>query len=179
MIKILFLDIDGVLNSIPHTHDDFLKLEHEFGKEQALRKSYGFNIDLVAKLKTIIEKTNCKIVFSTSWRHFKDHHIEGDNWRKTLAELLEVGPGIFIGDTPILSIVSDEEFKRLRGTEIKNWIDASDKEPFNYCVLDDEICDIITVIPHENVVQTNSNTGLSNLEVEKCIDILNHETTSI
>ena len=53
-VKILFLDIDGVLN----TFDDVLQMhERHINKEHLSRLTY------------IVDKTHCKIVLSTSWRN--------------------------------------------------------------------------------------------------------------
>ena len=58
-IKILFLDVDGVLNTI----DDCVK-------------NVQLNKQLMGRLKTIIQKTNCKIVLSSDWRLTKKNKKE-------------------------------------------------------------------------------------------------------
>jgi len=52
-MKVIFLDIDGVLNVIPQGHD-----------------KYGgiFHPEFVENLRTIIEATDAKIVISSTWR---------------------------------------------------------------------------------------------------------------
>ena len=64
--KLLFLDIDGVLNSMAFYKSDFHKQERE--KYGAEAKQYDLRkLDL---LKEIHDKTNCTIVMSSSWRSF-------------------------------------------------------------------------------------------------------------
>lgn len=54
------------------------------------------------------------------------------------------------------------------------WIDCN-TEPgkYKFCVIDDEIGDIISVLPKKNVVHTNMKTGLTMNDVDKAIRILN------
>jgi len=52
-MKIIFLDIDGVLNVIPQGRDKYGMIFHP---------------EFVENLKYIIEQTNAKIVISSSWR---------------------------------------------------------------------------------------------------------------
>jgi hypothetical protein len=174
MIKILFLDIDGVLNYMPD-RESLKILKNNLGYEKFMHEIYGFSETLVSTLKTIIDATNCKIVFSTSWRYFKDHHIEGSDWRKTLADLLNVDQSIFIGNTPDISSGWDNgTFSRRRGSEIKIWLECN-TEPgkYKFCVIDDEVCDIIPVIPKKNVIHVNMKTGLTIDDAKRAIAILN------
>ena len=63
-MKVIFLDIDGVLN----TSEIFI----EQSKNYKQKGIYNVEIDefRVEYLKQIIEKTNAKIVLSSSWRYF-------------------------------------------------------------------------------------------------------------
>lgn len=176
MLKLLFLDIDGVLNSMPST-DEIKQLKKQLCEYKFQMKLYGLDEELVKLLKLIIERTQCKIVFSTSWRYFKDHPIVGSDWRKSLSEMLNVSQDIFLGNTANISFCAggwDVGYNRRRGLEIKNWIE-NHTEPgkFKYCVIDDEIDDIISVIPESKVIHTNYKTGLSIHDVDKACRLLN------
>ena len=63
-MKVIFLDIDGVLN----TTDTFIKRSEEYKKTGI----YKIEVDefRLEYLKEIIDKTNAKIVLSSSWRYF-------------------------------------------------------------------------------------------------------------
>lgn len=177
-MKILFLDMDGVLNSMP---DEDVRLTWKNDKELYMHRLYGIDPELAKKLKKIIDATDCKIVVSSSWRYFKDHHVEGEDWRKTLAELAEFDVSRFIGNTP--DIMSRGAWcsgyeRRRRGLEIQMWLenntDIAEPGKYTFCVLDDETGDITPVIK-ENVIETNYKTGLSDNNVELAIKILNKD----
>jgi hypothetical protein len=70
-LKIIFLDIDGVLNS----NDWYVRREFEFpdeaGKTNPFYDSWGDMFDPIAveNLRKLIERTGAKIVVSSCWRH--------------------------------------------------------------------------------------------------------------
>lgn len=166
--------MDGVLNSMP---DIEVRKTWNFNKELYTLKLYGIDPDLVKYLKLILDRTDAKIVFSTSWRYFKDHHIMGDDWRKSLADMLNVSTDIFIGNTPDISVCGGWDsgsYSRRRGNEIKFWLE-NNTEPgkFRYCIIDDEVCDIIPVLGEEHIVHTDYKTGLQMKDVDRAVRILN------
>lgn len=179
MTKIIFLDIDGVLNSMPNRKviDEWKKTNKEFH-----RKLYGIDPDLVKYLKLILDRTCAKIVFSTSWRYFRDHPVEGFDWRKSLADHLEVSTDIFIGNIPDLSECDDwrnGNYTRRRGNEIKCWFDKHTdiikSENFKFCIIDDEVSDIIPVFGESHVVHVDCKTGIQMKDVDRVVRILNDE----
>ena len=176
MQKLLFLDIDGVLNAMPTDHHIIDKWKKEMSQYDFQMKLYGLDKQLVDRLKLIIDRTQCKIVFSTSWRYFKDHPTVGSDWRKTLSEMLNVSQDIFIGNTPDISVAGgwDCSSNRRRGLEIKCWIE-NNTEPgkFKYCIIDDEVVDIISIISESHVVHTDMRFGLTLSNVDKAVRILN------
>ena len=161
--KVLFLDIDGVLNCMYPTPSD----DHEWIDLEEWR--YGFNPELVARLRFVIANTNCKIVVSSSWRHHKNYapYQHDRNWRDVLAEKLRrPREEVFAGETGY-----DE--KGRRGVEILQWL--SDHYVGNYCVVDDEIVDIEPYIDKDKIVKTDMRYGLT-IENARCIiDVLNKE----
>ena len=64
--KLLFLDIDGVLNSFAFYKSDFYQKE----KEMHGSKVKQYDLKKLDLLKEIYDKTNCTIVMSSSWRSF-------------------------------------------------------------------------------------------------------------
>ena len=117
-MKIIFLDIDGVLN-VEYNEKD--KYGHIFKEEY------------VQNLAEIIEKTGAKIVISSTW---KDKGIERIHnlW-------LERGlPGEIIDITPdCIDVVKSTEIEFYdevkRGDEIKLWLDRNKVD--NYVIIDD------------------------------------------
>ena len=120
-LKIIFLDIDGVLNNqlMYENREDIIG-----GKGKISKKC----LDL---LNHIIEKTNAKIVLSSTWRSDEDKE----------EFLYGIGlKGEIIGKTPHLSFKG-----ALRGNEILQWIKDNrellgcDYDLFNsYIILDDD-----------------------------------------
>jgi len=160
--KILFLDIDGVLNCMYPTPSD----DHEWIDLEEWR--YGFNPELVARLRFIIANTGCKIVVSSSWRHHKWYapYQPDKNWRDVLAEKLRrERDEIFVGETPT-------DPKGIRGLEINQWL-SEHPEVESFCVVDDEVVDILPYIDNSKVVKTDMSVGLTKDGVDSIIEALN------
>ena len=160
-MKVLFLDIDVVLNCMcptPMQDNDWIDLDEW---------RYGFNPDLVARLRYVIANTDCKIVISSSWRHHIDYapYQPGRNWRDVLAEKLRrTRDEIIVGETP-------SDSKGQRGREIAEWLKAHEVETF--CVVDDEVVDILPYIDNANVVKTDMTIGLTIEDARRIINVLN------
>ena len=142
-MKVIFLDIDGVLNVIPQGHDAFGGIFHS---------------DFVDNLKRIIDETDAKIVISSSWRH------------SGLQKMLDMWefrnlPGEVIGVTPDLYRFLDFEGERtmVRGDEIQAVLNIH-QEITHYVILDDDT----DMLKHQlgNFVQTSNN-----INHPDCIDI--------
>lgn len=124
-MKVIFLDVDGVLNS-----------------EKLIKEKKGDIIDRskVRILKNIIEKTGAKVVLSSGWRlWFDDNLLPKDGYSQLLYEALK-GFNIELFDkTPDFSteeIRTRKTFSHIKGKEILNWLD-NHKEIENYIVIDD------------------------------------------
>lgn len=161
-MKVIFLDIDGVLNS-------------KNGK--TFKDKFCFDFDLVSNLKILFDTVkDLKIVVSSSWRTLKYDEQQDENipWRCILANKLgyEIYTDLFIGDTPYR--LSDKDKNNRRGLEIKAWLDEN-KDKYNiekYVIIDDEICDITPVFKR-NVIKVDSNVGLQKTDVSKIISMFN------
>lgn len=93
MNKVIFLDIDGVLNSLK----TFVK--HPFSM-------LGIDKQYVKIFNRIIEETEAKVVLSSTWRH-------NPNWKKIMKD-----NGLkcdFLGRTGDLN--------GIRGKEVKKWLE--------------------------------------------------------
>jgi hypothetical protein len=163
-MKIIFLDIDGVLNVIPQGRD-----------------KYGviFHSEFIENLKEIIDKTNAKIVISSSWRS------DGLDVFKNMWKYRNY-PGDVIDITPISyfneNLESDPNIEIIRGHEIKYWLNNTKHEIENYVILDDD--DDMLQEQLDHYVKTADNPdhldcidigyGLTKLCAEKAIQILNN-----
>lgn len=156
-MKVIFLDIDGVLNS----EDWFRQRENKFGKQ--LSEYELMSHDLCKKnillLNDITNTTHAKIVISSTWRKLNPL----DYLRKLLHNNGVTGE--IIDYTPVLS----GEYSR--GYEIQKWLDThSNLKIESFVILDDD--SLMHPIEYA-LVRTTWKHGLQFSHVQKCIEILN------
>ena len=167
--KIVFLDIDGVLNT-----------EHYQGLLQYQGKSwqdeYGafFDPNAVKQLKRIIDATGADIVVESSWKYF------GLDAMKDLWKVRSL-PGKIIDITP--SSVSDEHLLNIdlenidtsilycKGMEIASWLSEQKRQDIRYVIIDDEYVILDSQLPH--FILTNPYEGITEEQANKAISILN------
>jgi hypothetical protein len=134
--KIIFLDIDGVLN-----HSLYYQEKRQCDRRKELGGSPICDIDenKIKLLNDLICDTNAVFVISSTWRKF--HTIEEiQGWFEELGFL-----GKIIDFTPVLRFQSNENERGRsvpRGCEIDKWLDDNvdflDRSKFNYIILDDD-----------------------------------------
>ena len=151
-MKIIFLDIDGVLNS----WDDYNDRCKNLKKEE--RPSFG---DIEERplmlLKELIEATNAKVVLSSSWR--KSIFLTSEVY-KALSTM-----GVELYDiTPILPSGN-------RADEIKDWL--KDKEVESFVILDDDSFEFKKNELSKNLVKTTMDSGLQKEHIEEAVQVLN------
>lgn len=151
-MRVVFLDIDGVLNS----SEWFLRRKKE-GREVAPCKELDRSAVLL--LNEIVSKTDAKIVISSSWRLAFDLEF--------IISVLEKHGfnGEVLGRTPHRTT-----FPVHRGNEIQDWLDGH-PEVTEFCIIDDDQ----DMLEHQmsNFVHTTWAKGLQPEHVEKAIRILN------
>lgn len=111
MRKILFLDIDGVVNS-----REFMLAEH---KRVGHGTMLGISPLLADEVRRIIEFTQCEVVLSSSWR------LDEKSREQVRAEVCE-----YVDVTPSLRGTTD------RGCEVLAWLDEH-PDVTAYAILDD------------------------------------------
>lgn len=170
-MKVLFLDVDGVLNS----KETFLRNHAEWeasGEPTKNPRSFGWPIGhldalLISRLNTLCEKTECGIVLSSSWRIISDLKDFG-SWLQMKGFAY---PHRLIDKTPHLNLTCAENG---RGMEIKDWLDKNTYRNISkYVILDDDSEDIVNVHP-KNLVHTDFVKGLTEEKVQEAIAILNN-----
>jgi hypothetical protein len=164
-MKILFLDVDGVLNNT-YTFARIHRAWKESG--EPTKVNFGWPLGhldetLIANLNPIVEQTHCNIVLSSSWRviakipDFREWMAQkGFHYAESIIDRTRRS----VGDDP-----------DARGNEIKDWLTAH-PEVTSYVILDDDCFDIFRVHPN-NFVHTNGNDGLTNERAQAAIAILN------
>ncbi len=155
-MKILFLDIDGVLNSKQWHNSDNCKA---FGTSV---KRF-FDPVCVEYLNRIVAETETRIIISSSWRIIRSLQNLQDLFKS-------IGfTGRILGKTEILSTF-EPDTPNLRGVEINNWITDNQKHfktPIKYIILDDE--DDFLKEQKKYFFQTNPDIGLDTSSTEKII----------
>ena len=152
-MKVIFLDVDGVLNSVDTS--------------EVFQGFVGIDDKLVSKLRKIVRATGAQIVLSSSWKHDwepldKDKQNKyGDYFDQKLKKYL-------------LSAVDKtrEANSECRGEGIIEWVGTQ------FIILDDEWFDFKELGLQSRVIKTefyDENGGLTDDHVELAIELLNSE----
>lgn len=121
MNKIIFLDIDGVLNVYPVGRDEFGSLFHKH---------------FVENLGRIVSETGAKIVITSTWR--------SDGLDRMREMWVKRGyPGVIIDITPNeFDVVRSGKFEFYdlvdRGHEIELWLSRNSHINYQYVIIDDD-----------------------------------------
>ena len=166
MSKIIFLDIDGVLNT-ERQHDrcvnEKISPVDGFG--------YAFDPIAVANLKSIVEKTGANIVISSSWKFWGLDAMQR-MWanRGLPGKVIDVTPNN-VSDEILLSV--DLEYMDIpagKGSEIKEWLSTKGHDVTDYAILDD----LPDMLPEQesHFVQTDPRVGITKDDADRIITIL-------
>ena len=145
MINLVFLDIDGVLNSVASATR--YRTDKRFGDEN------------VAAFNRIIDQTSARIVISSTWRFGRTDAELGHVLRQQGVH------GEIVGST-------DRDFEGEgcpRGSLIQRWLDAQTEKPDRFIILDDN-ADMRPL--RDRLVQTDSKVGLTDADADKAILML-------
>lgn len=149
MKKVLFLDVDGVLNN---------------GKWAAQMYEQGVRVykeDLLyepslEQLRRIMKSTGALIVISSAWRQIPTCYRHLQEWLQRYGlEIYDKSP--YVGGE--------------RGNDITLWFERNPGK-WQYAILDDEY-DMGKHIDH--LVYTDFDTGLTEQEANQCIKLLNQD----
>lgn len=160
-MKIIFLDIDGVLN-------------YNGCKTLTSSGSLFVNDNKIKILKEIIDRTGAKVVLSSTWR-FGWRQLEqglSDSW--AIRDFIELRDKLLEHDielydkTPIF-----DRFMRRRGEEIAAWLDKH-KDVDGYIILDDLEGKWLRPCS-AHLLQTSPNYGLRQKHIQIAEKILNNE----
>ena len=166
MRKIIFLDIDGVLNT-----QDW----HSRMTKDTPRDEFGWAFDPVAveNLGHVVKETGASIVISSSWKFLGLAKLK-EMWkiRNLPGTVLDITPNT-VSDEMLLNANLDEmELGVCRGNEIKEWLSKHKGEVSNYVIIDD--FDDMLSEQEDHVVLTNTLIGITDFDAEKAITILNN-----
>lgn len=134
-MKVIFLDIDGVLNSDEYL--DKVKNSDIQGIEREI------DVEKVKLLKRAIDETGARVVLSSSWRYTRN--------ARYLKELL-ANYEIRVDSTPYI--------QDIRGLEIKKWL-SENQGVEDFIILDDEIFDSFDEELIKKLVKVSNGNGRS------------------
>ena len=162
--KVIFLDIDGVLN----TGWWYSQMDRNTSKD---KYGYAFDPNAVANLKRIINETGADIVISSSWKSFGFSELE-EMWedRGLPGKLIGITPNS-VSDEMLLNVDLDHmELFSIRGMEIKEWLTKNGKHVSHYVIIDD--MDNMLLEQHPYFVKTDPEMGISKENADQAIQIL-------
>lgn len=147
MRKILFLDIDGVVNN----RETMRKYTH--------RGCTGIDPELAFIVGKIKLYTDCEVVLSSSWRHIPENH---EVIKQQVCDFIDITPSCCAG---------------IRGVEIYQWISKNikwdDRKTLNYAILDDDSDMLLWQKDH--FFQTDGMIGITEEIAQRVIEHLNRE----
>ncbi len=162
-MKIIFLDVDGVLNSKVWNRNHKNEIEN------------GFLIDekAIKLLLKLINRTGAKIVLHSGWRFWFDKNFiptRKESW--ILKKLLDDNGINFYDFTPDLTtdeIRKSENFSLVKPDEILLWL-KKHPDISEWVVIDDILLNDKTIQMHQ--VIPDSKMGLTLADIEKAVKFL-------
>lgn len=171
-MKVLFLDIDGVLN----TSNTYKEIRNEW--QITGKRRIDIDEFRLEHLKRIVDETGAKIVLSSTWRTFfcRENEQLKTNFDKgyELENMFEKH-GLKIYD------ITPYDANRYRENEIRKWLE---EHPLvtDFVIIDNESYDLPSFVDKELVKVKNDATdfsiydnGLLAKHAQKVIEILNHD----
>ena len=156
---IVFLDIDGVLNSEQWYAQATSRKEERNSQPSTHRSLLERSIDpaCIQRLNRLLQRTGAVVIVSSSWR--KKHQLS------EIVSIIEARG--FCGE--VIGATSSDDGTLSRGEEITRWLKKNVPRGVAYVAVDDEV---ETGLPTEVVVVTSKDTGLTDEDVERAVRIL-------
>lgn len=155
-MKVIFLDIDGVLNS------------RKYDRTRDINKQGDIDETRIPLVKKIVDSTGAKIVLSSTWRYHWNVDsslcdVDGKYINRVFAQF-----GLTIYDkTPDLGIMAS------RREEINEWLKATDEKIDSFVIIDDYMFGWEELSEYFVRTEPQFRLGLEEEHVKKAIEILN------
>lgn len=163
MNNVIFLDIDGVLNS------NFWNDSHQ----KEISDGTLIDTEKIQLLAKLVKNTNAKIILHSGWKFWFDSNLEPTrNESENLSKLLQQEGLVIDGMTPDFSteeIRKSKKFSLVKASEIMAWL-AEHKEIDKWIVIDDLDLHNSEVEAHQ--IKTDSSIGLTIVDIQKAEKIL-------
>ena len=163
MGKIVFLDIDGVLN--PKWWDN---------RKPSDRYGCLFDSKTITNLERIIKETEADIVISSSWKEMGLSFMQ-NMWkdRKLPGKVIDITPSYMSDEMLLNADLNDTDIDSLyiRGLEIKGWLALHATDVSNYVIIDD--MDDILSEQQNHFVCIDPEKGITDFDAKVAIMLLN------
>lgn len=162
-MKVIFLDVDGVLNSELIAREWELKTRKGgwggfFAPDDVITVAdTKWGDELVKRVRRIVDETGASIVMSSTWRL----HFDVPKFKEMFK--------LYGWDAPVID--TTPRLSGGRGLEVNKWLNTNPVDA--YVIIDDVDQFMATQKPY--YVQTDIMTGITEDDVEKAIKILNNE----
>ena len=162
MSNVIFLDVDGVLNSKFWDNDHQREISEGKYVDLAAVKLFG----------SLVERTDAKVILHSGWRFWFDDSMKPLRPEAAFFANAMEKEGIQIaGVTPDLTteeIRKAKKFSLVKADEILKWLSENPSD--NWVVIDDLELHNSEIAEHQ--VQTDAEVGLTESDVDKAISIL-------
>lgn len=165
-MKLVFLDIDGVMTSTLETPGSYINHNEN---------EYGASPLCVKRLIDLCEKTNSKIIISSNWRKF-DSFGSHSRWfnpftgkynQNPMPKLIDQLGELYIGSLPKVRHLNKSQ-------ALKIWFDETELNVDNYVIFDDDLNEQFQESEFKNnFILTDFEIGLTDDDCEKALKILN------
>lgn len=160
-MKIIFLDMDGVVNCSEFFDKTSKERESLTREDESLFWTMMIDPEAVERLNTLIERSGAQVVLSSSWRiaHPLKMVEKYLKLRGFKSELIDKTPNHVLPG-----------MQHRRGNHIQVWLDENkDKDIEKFVILDDD-SDMEHLMPY--LVQTSWYRGFEEAHIEKALKVL-------
>ena len=166
-MKVLFLDIDGVINSMAWLKEEKPDQPRIVGFRQKWQQiaENAFDPKCVARIDSIVARTDCVICISSSWR--KEYPL---TQLDRMLRYRGLNGQRIVGCTPSLKHTTPGS---QRGDEIQHWLSLHGLGPELAVVLDDD--NDMGPVLHRHV-QTDCEVGITDDDVERAVALFQGES---
>ena len=194
-MKVIFLDIDGVLNSENHAKEMYAMMKEGKMTEKKFHKTWDLPYEGTLKpLKRIVDSTGAIIVLSSTWRIggfkgilvnklikcFKPYDLVITDLTTTRGVSLEKLKELGFDSRDCYSICDyadgkpTDKYTDDRGAEIALWL-SEHPDVESFVILDDDVADIDQYYKANHVWTDFYDWGLTEEKADKAIAVLNKE----
>jgi len=165
-MKLIFLDIDGVLNSSEYGNSiEYLTETSGMSDAEIMLIAHHTHLDPKALklVNDLVKRSGAQVILSSTWR--------GKYTCEEMTEMMKGRGADFVISDATPALFGKVHSSRIpRGKEIGHYLKLLEKQPDAYVILDDHD----DMLDHKKfLIKTNVKVGLTQEDVENALKILN------